>query len=113
MPRSQEFAAEIQQAVDLLSSLEWKDFYREKFHLTPIPCFDEMVCMAESLVVRQQAAIQRRREWLAELGTHHEESEENPAVQVSAPRVDKYGVDLDVFKNKTGKKPHSWRSFLV
>ena len=65
--------------------------------------------MAEGLVVQQDAAIQRRREWLEEIDTYHEEAEENSAVQLCGPQVDKYGVDLEVFKNKTGKKPHSWR----
>ena len=99
--------------MDLLSSLEWKDIYKEKFHLTPISCFDEMVCMAESLVARQDAASQRRRQWLNEIDAYDEEVEENSPVQVCGRRVDKYGIDLEVFKNKTGKKPHSWRLFLI
>ena len=111
--RLQEFAEEIEEAVNLLSSLEWKDIYREKFPLTPMPYFDNMVCMAEGFVVQQDAAIQRRREWLEEIDTYHEEAEDNSAVQLSGPQVDKYGVDLDVFKNKTGKKPHSWQIFLL
>ena len=78
-----------------------------------MPCFDNMVCMAEGFVVQQDAAIQRRREWLEEIDTYHEEAEENSAVQLSGPQVDKYGVDLDVFKNKIGKKPHNWRIFLI
>ena len=72
-----------------------------------------MVCMAEGLVVQQDAAIQRRRKWLEEIDTYHEDAEENSAVQLCGSQVDKYGVDLDVFKNKTGKKPHGWRIFLV
>ena len=47
-----------------------------------MPCFDAMVCMAEGLVVQQDAAIQRRREWLEEIDTYHEEAEEDPAVQL-------------------------------
>ena len=72
-----------------------------------------MVCMAESLVARQDAASQRRRQWLNEIDAYDEEVEENSPVQVCGRRVDKYGIDLEVFKNKTGKKPHSWRLFLI
>ena len=78
-----------------------------------MPWFDDMVCMAEGLVVQQDAAIQRRRKWLEEIDTYHEEAEDNSAAQLCGSQVDIYGVDLDVFKNKTGKKPHSWHIFLI
>ena len=74
--------------------------------MTPPTLFNELARTAECLLHRQAAEMIRREEWLAAevepLGA--EETE----VQVKGPSVDKYDLDLDVFKMKTGRKPRGW-----
>ena len=89
----------------LLKSLEWEGIRAERFSLTPPGLFTELVRNAESLLHRQAAELARRQAWLAspaeeEVGDRH--------VPVAASTADKYGVDLDVFRMKTGRKPKGW-----
>ena len=96
-----EFVAEITKAVGALKSVEWESIRKEKFSLTPLALFTDLVRTAESLISRQAAEITRRQEWLAT----EVETEFDRAVPISASTADKYGVDLEVFKMKSGKKP--------
>ena len=92
----------------MLNSLEWEDIRIEKFPLTPFALFDSFVCTAETLNQRQAAEIQRRREWLAAAGACPEEAADDSTIPASESKVDKYGIDLEEFKGKTGEKPRSW-----
>ena len=89
-------------------STEWDDIRREKFSLTPPALFTELVRTADSLIARQGAEISRRQDWLeAEV-----EQEPNLEVQVKPGAADKYGIDLEEFKMKTGRKPPGWKRAL-
>ena len=52
--------------MDLLKSLEWEEIRKEKFPITPIAIFENMIRTTESLISREAAERQRRRQWLAE-----------------------------------------------
>ena len=96
-----EFVDDITKAVGGLKSVEWESIRKEKFSLAPLALFTDLVRTAESLISRQAAEITRRQEWLAT----EVETEVDRAVPISASTADKYGVDLEVFKMKSGKKP--------
>ena len=101
----QEFSEEITRAVGNLKSVEWEDIRKEKFFLTPPALFSELVRTTTSLISRQSAEITRRQEWLtADLGI--DEAREIPISEGSA---DRYGIDLEEFKMKTGRKPRGWK----
>ena len=100
-----EFSEEIAKAVGKLKSVEWEDLRKEKYFLTPPGLFSELVRTTESLISRQAAEITRRQEWLtAELGI-----DEIREIPISQPNTDKYGIDLEEFKMKTGRKPRFWK----
>ena len=100
-----EFADEIAKAVGMLKSVEWESIRKDKFSLTPAALFTDLVRTAESLISRQAAEIIRRQAWLsAEV-----EPEVDRAVPIAASTADKYGVDLEEFKMKSGKKPKKWK----
>ena len=73
--------------------------------MTPVALYSELVRTAESILHKRADALNRRREWLStpveELGDR--------AVPVKAGSIDKYGVDLNEFKLKVGKKPRTWK----
>ena len=104
----QEFAQEIQAAVDMLQSLEWEEIRKEKFSITPIAIFESFVRLAESMISREAAEQQRRQQWLAEAAEETSEQDE-AAIPLRSNTADKYGVDLEEFKMKTGKKPLHWQ----
>ena len=54
---------------------------------------------------KQADELIRRQEWLAADVEPLEERE----VPVKPGTADKYGIDLDEFKMKTGKKPRDWK----
>ena len=99
-----EFAEEIYKAVGKLKSVEWEDIRKEKYFLTPPALFSEHVRTATSLISRQAAEIARRQEWLAD-EVPAMAADENRNVPLKQGSVDKYGIDLEEFKMKTGKKP--------
>ena len=104
-----ESAREIQAAVDMLKSLEWEEIRKEKFSITPIAIFESFVRLAESMISREAAEKQRRQQWLAEANEEAPE-QDTSAIPLSTNTADKYGVDLEEFKLKTGKKPLHWQS---
>ena len=63
---------------------------------------------AESLIARQAAEITRRQEWL----TAEVEPEQDRDVPIKPSTADKYGIDLEEFKMKTGRKPREWKKAL-
>ena len=96
-----EFAQEISKAVGMLSSVEWEDLRKEKFSLTPPALFTDLVRTAECLISRTAAEVTRRQQWLAA----EVMPEDDRQVPIVASTVDKYGIDLEEFKGKTGTKP--------
>ena len=102
-----EFAEEISKAVDKLRSVEWEDIRKEKYFLTPPALFTELVRTATSLISRQAAEIARRQQWLAEVPEMAANESRN--VPLKQGSVDKYGIALEEFKMKTGKKPRDWK----
>ena len=102
-----EFAEEISKAVGTMKSVEWEDIRKEKFSLTPPALFSELVRTAEGLIQRQAAEIARQQEWLA-AEVPETAAEENSDVPLKQGNADKYGIDLEEFKMKTGKKPRDW-----
>ena len=100
-----EFADEIKQAVASLKSLAWEAIRVESFNMSPVAFYSEHVRTAESLLHKRADELIRGKQWLStpveQLGDR--------AVTVKAGTVDKYGVDLDEFKLKVGKKPRTWK----
>ena len=103
-----EFVQEISKAVDMLKSAEWDDIRKEKFFLTPPALFSDLVRTAESLISRQAAEITRRKEWLGA----DADPEQDRDVPIKPSTADKYGIDLEEFKMKTGRKPREWKKAL-
>ena len=65
---------------------------------------------AESLIARQAAEITRRQEWLAvEVELEHDDDGDVP---IKPSTADKYGIDLEEFKMKTGRKPRERKKAL-
>ena len=63
-------------AAKSLSSLEWRVIREERFHLTPVAMFNEIVKNAE-MVLRRSAGEERRRQaWLAGDGDEEENGSE-------------------------------------
>ena len=94
---TQDDAKEIQKAVDMLKSVEWKLIRAEKFPLTPIVLFDNFTSTIESMISRHAAEMNRRREWLARAEPAAEEGEEEAQTQsvgLITSTTDKYGVAL-------------------
>jgi hypothetical protein len=105
------FAGECVKAARSLRSLEWDAIRAEKFNITPEGTFSMLVRNAESLIHRQAAEEARRKAWLE---ADHEETEgdgetEGADVPLMARTVDRYGLDLDKFKNKTGRLPQHYQ----
>ena len=103
-----EFAQEISKAVSMLSSVEWEDLRKEKFFLTPRALYDELARTADSLNSRMAAEDTRRQQWLAAAEVP-DEDRQNPVV---GGTTDKYGIDLEEFKMKTGRKPKGWKTVV-
>ena len=74
--------------------------------MTPPALYSELVRTAESLLHKRADELIRRQEWLAtpvaEMGDR--------AVAVTPGQADEYGVKLDEFKLKKGKKPRTWKA---
>ena len=100
-----EFADEIIKAVGIIKNLEWEDIRVERFNLIQPCLFTELVRNAESLLQRQAAELVRRQAWLA---SPVEEEAGDCHVPAVASTTDKDGVDLNVFRMKTGRKPKRW-----
>ena len=94
----------------MLRSLRWEDIRIERFSHTPLELFGNLVRTAEYQMMRHKTASDRCQAWLAEAKDDPEESGKEDASEsrVPAGTCDKYGIDLDVFKQKTGRKPQQW-----
>ena len=100
-----EYVSEIKQAVDTLKRVEWEVIRTEKFSMTPPALYSDLVRNAECLLYKRASELIRRQEWLAA----PVEELSDRAVTVKAGRADKYGIDLNVFKMKGGRKPRTWK----
>ena len=107
----QEFVQDIHKAVEMLRSLSWQDIHKERFSLTPPGLFGNLVRTADYQMMRHKTADERCRAWLAQAEDTAEECDKGNSSETPAPTsaCDKYGIDLDVFKHKTGRKPQQWR----
>ena len=74
--------------------------------MTPPALYSELVRNAESLLHKRASELIRRQEWLA---SPVEEDVCNRDVTVKPGQADKYGINLDEFKMKSGRKPRSWK----
>ena len=92
----QDDAKEVQKAVEMIRSVEWKDIRADKFPLTPIVLFENYASTVESLISRHAAELRSRQEWLApaDQGENEEGEAENRNVCIFASNADKYGVVL-------------------
>ena len=101
------FAEECIRAADSLKSLDWEAIRVEKYHLTPEGLFSELVRNAESNVRRHVAEEKRRQEWL-DAGEDDQPEEQGGEGVPHHGQADKFGVNLDRFKDIDGKRPHGW-----
>jgi len=106
------FAEEIGKAVAMLKIVSWDAIRRERFFLTPKGLYDELVRDAQMNLSRRDDEADRRRSRLAKI------PEELPVVVAPAEgknslpplrQKDKYGLDLDEFKNISQRKPHNFQ----
>ena len=108
------FCEECIRAARTLSSLEWNDIRREKFHVTPEGLFTEIVRNAEAAIQRTAEEEKRREEWLADVG---EQGEEDAGAGHKFPlpgmRADKFGCDLDKFLGLSKNRPPNWRGCVT
>ena len=92
------FAGEIHKAVGMLKSLKWDNIRKERFPLTPPGLFFELVRNAETFVNKHAEENIRREAWLL----RDDGEEDRGAVPLCRKSFDKFGLDLDEFKMKTG-----------
>eukprot|EP00973_Karenia_brevis_P094505 12422828-Karenia_brevis.AAC.1 len=104
------FSKEISAAVASIKFVTWEAMRRERFTLTPMGLYDELVQNAESLLRFRDAESARRQERLSrtadndDSGTEHE-TETSP----KSTSKDKY-LNLEEFKCKSSRKPHRWQT---
>lgn len=108
------FAEECIQAVAALKQVTWESIRRERFFLTPKGLYDELVRNAQINLNRRDDESARRRARLAAPVSKQDDDTQEASQLDAAPRpvlryADKYGLDLDVFKNKSRRKPHNWQ----
>ena len=103
-----EYASEITRAVESLKSLEWEAIRTERFSMTPPALYSELVRNAEALLQKQAEELIRRQEWLAA----PVDPLEDPCVEVKHREPDKYGINLDEFRMKSGRKPALWKDAI-
>ena len=114
------FGGEVLKAVEQLKLVAWDAIHKEKFWITPTGLFQELVRSAENLVNRQAGEAERRRlrlkaahcEDACGQGSAHQDGEEEQqeASEVLPDQKDKFGLNLDEFKNKSRFKPPGWRN---
>ena len=105
------YAAELTAAVGKLRVCSWDAIRRERFNLTPPALFDELARTAEVLLGRRAGEAERRRLRLAAAApveAEGGEEEEQPPLPVAGRERDRYGLDLDEFKCRSGRKPRGW-----
>ena len=84
----------------------WDAIRRERFSVTPEGLFNALARTADSLLARTHSDDVRRQVFLAEPLPGEGGGQYLPP---SSPiRRDKYGLDLEEFKDKSGHAPHNW-----
>ena len=86
--------------------LTWEAIRRERFSITPEGLFDELARTAESLLSRADDDTARREQFLSEAIPGEADGEYIPPT--SPMQRDKYGLDLEEFKEKSGHAPQNW-----
>jgi len=93
-------------AAETLRLATWDAIWRERFSVTPEGLFNELARTADSLLARTDADDARRQVFLAEAMPGEGDGQYLPP---SSPiRKDKYGLDLEEFKDKSGHAPQNW-----
>ena len=113
------YAEEIIGAVGRLRIVSWEAIQRERFSLTPLGMYNDLCRNAQILLERHTSDAARRQSRLA--GFEPDEQPQDEGTQeseemgeISRPqqprkrKKDRYGLDLDVFKNISPRKPHHW-----
>ncbi len=108
-PHMQAFAEDIIGAVQEIKEVSWRKIHKDRFSLTPHALYGELVRTAESLLTRADAEAVRRQAFLAGSTISEEATDLSPTTRT----VDKYGLDLDEFKDKSGKVPRGWNQAVT
>ena len=103
----QKYGEQVIKAVEAIKLVAWDAIHKEKFWLTPSGLFDELVSNAETQLNRHAGEVERRRQRLAAATADEPENDENS--KVLPDRVDRFGLNLDEFKNKSSRKPWKWK----
>ena len=98
------FAEDLVEAVEQLKTITWDAIRRERFSLTPEALFDELARTAASLLTRVDDEAIRRQTYLAK-SAEDAGAKDLPA---SGPLQKDKWVDLEQFKQKSGKPPQNW-----
>ena len=94
------------EATKCLKVVTWEAIRRERFSITPEGLFDELARTAESLLSRADDDTARREQFLSEAIPGEADGGYIPP---SSPlQRDKYGLDLEEFKEKSGHAPQNW-----
>ena len=94
------------EATKSLKILTWEAIRRERFSITPEGLFDEQARTAESLLSRADHDTARREQFLSEAIPGEADGGYIPPT--SPMQRDKYGLDLEEFKEKSGHAPQNW-----
>ena len=103
------FAEEIVRSVGMLKQVTWEAIRKERFFLTPKGLYGELVRNAQTTLSLRDEESARRRARLAVAGEEEGEVVEESLQQPPLRASDKYGLDLNVFKNTSHRKPHNWQ----
>jgi len=107
------FIEEIGKAVDMLKVVSWDAIHRERFFLTPKGLYDELVRNAQMNLSRRDDESNRRRSRLTEVNQAQiPRSLEESLAPHPIRRKDKYGLDLDEFKDISQQRPRNLQRAL-
>ena len=94
------FAEELAEAVQSLKLVSWDAIRRERFSLTPEALYHEIARTAATLISRHESDARRRQDYLQN-GEVEDEAEVLPTT--SPFSKDKFGLDLDLFKEQMAR----------
>ena len=105
-----DFSEKIVKAVDSIKQVSWDAIRKEKFSMTPVGLFDEMVRNAEARLNRQAGEAERRKQRLAAID---KPEIDDTATEVHPDCIDRFGLNLDEFKSKSSRKPCNWQRAVI
>ena len=98
------FIKAVVEAVAMLAIVSWDAIHKERFWISPDGLFSELVRNAEQLLKRHAGELERRRLRLSVI----DEDVDTGVGEITQGTDDIYGLCLDEFKGKSGRKPHGW-----